>query len=181
MSATGPTQRANCTPSVGSAAAALASGAAGVGVVHSRRRLLQGAGALAVITCLPARAADGELPSIAALQAFLAGRVPRRERLRLDLPSLADNGFVVPMRIAVAGPFAPGPVVRAIRIFSEINPVPELATFEFPQALERIEIDARIRLAGTQRIVAVAQMSNGQLYAAAMEVVVTLAGCMDGT
>ena len=130
---------------------------------------------------MPARAADGELPVIGALQTFLAGRVPRRERLRLDLPSLADNGFAVPMRITVAGPFAPGPYVRSIRIFSEINPVPDLATFEFPLPLERVEIDSRIRLAGTQQIVVVAQMNDGQLYAAAMEVVVTLAGCMDGT
>jgi sulfur-oxidizing protein SoxY len=147
----------------------------------NRRRLLQSAGALALITCLPARAADGELPVINALQAFLAGRVPRRERVRLDLPSLADNGFAVPMRITVAGPFAPGPYVRSIRIFSEINPVPDLATFEFPLPLERVELDSRIRLAGTQQIVVVAQMNDGQLYAAATEVVVTLAGCMDGT
>ena len=146
-----------------------------------RRRMLKGAGALAVITCLPARAADGELPSIPAMTKFLAGRTPRRERIRLDLPRLADNGFAVPMRITVAGPFAPGPFVRTVAVFSEINPVPDLAAFEFPLPLERIEIDSRIRLAGTQNVVVIAELTDGSLLAAATEVVVTLAGCMDGT
>jgi sulfur-oxidizing protein SoxY len=146
-----------------------------------RRHLLQGAGALAVITCVPARVADGDLPAIPTMTTFLAGRTPRRERIRLDLPRLADNGFAVPMRITVAGPFAPGPFVRTIAIFSELNPVPDLAAFEFPLPLERIEIDSRIRLAGTQHIVAIAELSDGVLLAAATEVVVTLAGCMDGT
>jgi len=146
-----------------------------------RRRVFQGAGALVAIACLPARAADGALPDIPAMTAYLAGRVPRRERLRLDLPALADNGLAVPMRIVVPGPFAPGPTVRAIRVFSETNPVPDVAVFEYPVPVERIEVDARIRLAGTQRIAAIAELSDGTLYAAAIEVVVTLAGCMDGT
>jgi sulfur-oxidizing protein SoxY len=148
---------------------------------RARRRVLQGAGAFLLITCLPARAADGDLPAIPAMTKFLAGRTPRRERIRLDLPRLADNGFAVPMRIAVAGPFAPGPFVRTIAIFSELNPVPDLAAFEFPLPLERIELDSRIRLAGTQQIVVIAELTNGNLLAAAAEVVVTLAGCMDGT
>jgi sulfur-oxidizing protein SoxY len=149
--------------------------------LRMRRRILQGAGALAILTCSPARAADDGLPAIPALGAYLAGRLPRRERMSLDLPRLADNGLAVPMRITVAGPFAPGPFVRSVRVFSELNPVPEMAVFEFPLPLERVEIDARIRLAGTQQIVAIAQMTDGRLYAAAVEVVVTLAGCMDGT
>ena len=146
-----------------------------------RRRVLQGAGALVAIACLPARAADGTLPAIPAMTAYLAGRVPLHARLRLELPALADNGFAVPMRVMVAGPFAPGPTVRAIRVFSEKNPVPDVAVFEYPVPVERVEIDARIRLADTQHLAAIAEMSDGTLYAAATEVVVTLAGCMDGT
>lgn len=130
---------------------------------------------------LPGLAADPPLPDIPALSSFLAGRRPRRERLHLTLPRLADNGFAVPIRLSVDGPFAPGPHVRSIRLFSETNPVPEMAMFEFPQPVERIELDSRIRLAGTQRIVAVATMTDGTLYAAVEEVIVTLAGCMDGT
>ena len=59
--------------------------------------------------------------------------------------------------------------------------MPDLAVFEFPLPLERVEIDSRIRLAGTQQVVAIAEMTDGTLLAMAAEVVVTLAGCMDGT
>ena len=56
-----------------------------------------------------------------------------------------------------------------------------MATFEFPVAVERVEIESRIRLAGTQRIVAVATMSDDALYAVGSDVVVTIDACMDGT
>ena len=71
--------------------------------------------------------------------------------------------------------------MRKLALFSESNPVPDMAVFEFPQPLDRIAIDTRIRLAGTQQIVAIAEMSDGIVYAAATEVIVTLGGCMDGT
>ncbi|MFO1398941.1 MAG: thiosulfate oxidation carrier protein SoxY [Burkholderiales bacterium] len=142
---------------------------------------MQGAGALVLITCLPARAADSALPAIPALAAYLAGRTPRFARLTLTLPSLADNGFSVPLRLAVSGRFAPGPYVTSLRLFSETNPVPDMAVFEFPVPVERVEVDTRIRLAGTQQIVATAEMSDGTVFAATKEVIVTLAGCMDGT
>jgi len=147
---------------------------------HGRRTLLKSFGALAMIPWLPARAAQ-DVPDIPALNTLVAGRSVRWERLKLTLPRLADNGFAVPIKLAMEGPFAPGPTVRAIHLFSETNPVPDMAVFEFPMAVERVEIDSRIRLAGTQHIVAVAAMSDGTLFGAAAEVVVTLAGCMDGT
>ncbi|MEO8302777.1 MAG: thiosulfate oxidation carrier protein SoxY [Betaproteobacteria bacterium] len=146
-----------------------------------RRRLLQGGAALALVPWLSARGAERDIADIPALAAFLAGRTPRWERMRLDLPALADNGQAVPMKIAVDGPFAPGPYVRVIRLFSQRNPVPEMATFEFPVAVERIEVESRIRLAGTQRVVAVATLSDGVLYAVGADVVVTIDACMDGT
>jgi sulfur-oxidizing protein SoxY len=146
-----------------------------------RRRLLQGGSAIALARWLPAYAADRDLLDIPALSAFLAGRSPRWERVRLDLPRLADNGQAVPMKIAVDGPFAPGPYVRAIHLFSQKNPVPEMAVFEFPVPLERIELESRVRLAGSQRVVAVAAMSDGALLAAGADVVVTIDACMDGT
>jgi sulfur-oxidizing protein SoxY len=142
---------------------------------------MQGAGVLALSAMLPKAAGEVTPPPIPALTAFLAGRSPRWERLRLDLPALADNGQAVPMRLAMPGPFAPGPTVQAIHLFSEVNPVPDMAAFEFPLPPDRVEIDTRIRLAGSQRVVAVATMSDGALYAAAAEVVVTLAACLDGT
>ncbi|HEV2038989.1 MAG TPA: thiosulfate oxidation carrier protein SoxY [Casimicrobiaceae bacterium] len=146
--------------------------------------LLQGAGAWALASPLLAgapSAAAQELPAIPALTSFLAGRLPRRERLRLELPALADNGQAVPMRLTMAGPFASGAALQAIHLFSEVNPVPEMAVFEFPSPPPRVEIDTRIRLAGSQHVVAVAVMGDGSLFAAVAEVIVTLAACLDGS
>lgn len=145
----------------------------------SRRRLLQAAGALAVAGVVPVAAQN--LPPIPALASFLAGRSPRWERLTLELPALADNGQSVPMRIAMSGPFAPNSTLQAIHLFSEVNPVPEMAVFEFPSPPVKVEIDSRIRLAGAQHVVAVAVMSDGALYAATAEVLVTIASCLDAS
>ncbi len=150
------------------------------GSTLTRRRLLQGTAALALTHALPSVAAP-RLPDIPLLTAMLAGRTPRWERLRLELPALADNGQAVPLKLAMPGPFAPGPTVQAIHLFSEKNPVPDMAVFEFPVPVEKVEIDSRVRLAGSQNVVAVAVMSDGALYAAAAEIVVTLAACLDGT
>ena len=146
----------------------------------ARRRILQGAAALVACRALPAIAAS-EMPDIPLLTELLAGRIPRWERLRLQLPALADNGLAVPLKLAVPGPFAPGPTVQAIHLFSEKNPVPDMASFEFQGPLERIELETRVRLAGTQKVVAVAVMSDSSLYAAAAEVIVTIAACLDGS
>jgi sulfur-oxidizing protein SoxY len=120
--------------------------------ISRRRMLLQGAGAWALASPLLAgapSAAAQELPAIPALTSFLAGRLPRRERLRLELPALADNGQAVPMRLTMAGPFSSGAALQAIHLFSEVNPVPEMAVFEFPSPPPKVEIDTRIRLAGS--------------------------------
>ena len=144
-----------------------------------RRRLLQGAGALLLATRLPA--ARAELPPIPALTSFLAGRSPRWERLHLEMPKLADNGQAVPMRLSMSGPLESGSTLQAIHLFSEKNPVPEIAVFEFPSPPVKAEVETRVRLAGAQVLVAVAVMSDGVLYADATEVLVTIAGCLDAS
>jgi sulfur-oxidizing protein SoxY len=149
--------------------------------LRKRRLLLQAGGAFALAPWVPARGAANDFPEIPALATFLAGRRPRLERMQLALPQLADNGQVVPMKVVVDGPFSPGPRVMAIHLFAEANPVPEMAVFEFPVPVERVEVESRVRLATTQRIVAVAAMSDGALYSAVAEVIVTLTGCLDGT
>jgi sulfur-oxidizing protein SoxY len=146
----------------------------------TRRRLLQGAATLALARALPSVAAP-ELPDIALLRELIGARTPRWERLRMELPALADNGLAVPLKLTLPGPFAPGATVQAIHLFSEKNPVPDMAVFEFPVAPDKVEIDTRVRLAGSQKVVAVAVMSDGGLYAAAAEVIVTIAACLDGS
>lgn len=145
----------------------------------SRRRLLQGVGAALIATRVPT--ARAEPPPIPALASFLAGRSPRWEQLHLELPKLADNGQAVPMQLTLRGPFASASTLQAIHLFSEKNPVPEMAVFEFPSPPAKMEVETRVRLAGAQYVVAVAVMSDGVLYADAAEVLVTIAGCLDAS
>jgi sulfur-oxidizing protein SoxY len=148
--------------------------------VITRRQLLRGAVAITVCAVIP-RAGAQDIADIPALQALLGGRKPLWERLHLQLPTFADNGQAVPMHLAMDGPFTSPPTLQAIHLFSEINPVPEMAVFEFPVVPAKVEIDSRVRLAGSQRVVAIAVMSDGGLYAAGADVLVTIAGCLDGS
>jgi sulfur-oxidizing protein SoxY len=150
----------------------------------SRRRLLQGAGAVALAAPLgglaPAASAQ-TLPALPALTTLLAGRSPRWERLRLEMPLFADNGQAVPIRMSMTGPFTAASTVQAIHLFSERNPVADMAVFEFPAPPQKVEVDARVRLAGSQRVLAIAVMSDGSVYAAGADVEVTIAGCLDAS
>ena len=103
------------------------------------------------------------------------------ERLVLDIPRIADNGNVVPVRIAMPGPFAPGAEVQSIHLFAQKNPMPQMAVFHFPQPVARVEVESRVRLAGTQRVMAVATLADGTLYAATADIIVTVSACIDGT
>ena len=150
-----------------------------------RRALLT---AVAAAPCLPltfratpALAQTEEEPEVAAFKTFLAGRKPRTGRLKLDIPRIADNGNVVPVRIVMAGPFAAGAELRTIHLFSEKNPVPQMAVFHFPVAVPRVEVESRVRMAGSQRVAAVATMADGSLYAATADIVVTVSACLDGS
>ena len=147
----------------------------------ARRRLLQTGTALALVPWLPARAAADDLPEFPALTAFLAGRKPRIARVHLTLPQLADNGQTVPMKVTVDGPFAPNARVTAINLFSEANPVPEMAVFEFPAPSSASKsnraFDSQPRSASSRWH----RLPTVRFVAAAAEVIVTIAGCMDGT
>jgi sulfur-oxidizing protein SoxY len=150
----------------------------------ARRSLLQRTGAIAIampLAGLALRASAQTLPALPVLTTLLAGRVPRWERLRIEMPLFADNGQAVPIRLSMPGPFAPGPSLQSIHLFSERNPVPDMAVFEFPTPPLKVEVDSRVRLAGAQRLVSIAVMSDGSTFAASADVEVTIAGCLDAS
>lgn len=153
--------------------------AAGLALAGVRRRAF--VAAAAVLPLLPALARAADQPEVAALKAYAGTRPVRTGRLKLDVPRIADNGNTVPVKIVMAGPFAPGTEVRTVHLFSEKNPVAQMAVFHFPLALPRIEIESRVRLAGSQRLAAVATLSDGSLHAAMADIVVTVSACLDGS
>jgi sulfur-oxidizing protein SoxY len=145
-----------------------------------RRALLQGAGAAAATMLVPAWAQTNELPAIPALEALLAGRRPQFARMQMDLPRVADNGNSVPIKLGVLGATMPG-AVKSIHLFSERNPVPQMAVFHFAPDTTRFDIESRVRLAGTQRVVALATLADDSLCVKVAEVLVAIAACLDGS
>jgi len=98
-------------------------------------------------------------------------------RIKLDLPSIAENGLVVPLNFEVESPMTDKDYVKAVHFFADGNPNPQLANFQFTALSPKAAAQIRIRLAQTQNIVAVAEMSDGKLYTAKKEVKVTIGGC----
>ncbi len=96
----------------------------------------------------------------------------------LRVPALAENGGQVPVTIVVDSPQTAERHVTAIHLFATRNPTPGIASFRLTPLLARAEVQTRIRLAEDQRIVAVAQMSDGVVRRAAAEIRVTTGGCL---
>ena len=146
------------------------------------RRALLGSGAATLLPAVFATLAHAEdEPEVAAFKSYVGSRTVRSGRLRLDVPRIADNGNVVPVKIQMTGPFAAGAEVRSIHLFSEKNPVAQMAVFHYPVAVLRIEIESRVRLAGSQRLVALATLADGSLHSATADIVVTVSACLDGS
>ena len=115
------------------------------------------------------------------LQSILQGAAMRRGRVRLELPPVADNGHSVPMVVRVDSPMSDTDYVRRIDLVSEKNPVPLVATFFLGPQTGRAEIESRVRLNGTQRVTAIAQLSDGSFWFDAVDIEVSEAACLDGS
>ena len=146
--------------------------------LRQRRRLLIGAGLACAMPRVQAQAQPG-WPAIPALAALLGGRLLQPGRVTLDIPKLADNGNSVPLTITVDSPMTERDRVVAIHLFSERNPRPRMASIALGPDAGRAQVATRLRLAGTQHIVAVAEMADGALWGAATEVIVTQSACTD--
>ena len=115
------------------------------------------------------------------LQSILKGAEMRKGRVRLELPQVAENGHSVPMVVRVDSPMSDADYVRRIDLVSEKNPVPLIATFFLGPETGRAEIESRVRLNGTQRVTAIAQLSDGSFWFDAADIEVNEAACLDGS
>jgi sulfur-oxidizing protein SoxY len=98
-------------------------------------------------------------------------------KIKLDLPTIAENGLVVPLNFEVESPMTEKDYVKVVHFWADGNPNPNIASFRFTPMSPKAAAQIRIRLAQTQYIVAVAEMSDGKLYTARKEVKVTIGGC----
>ena len=120
--------------------------------------------------------------SLLASLPFAAGaETPKRGRVKLELPVLADNGNSVPMKITVESPMTEANHVKTIRLISERNPERQMAVFHLGPHSGAAEITSRVRLAGSQTVTAIAEMSDGSQWMDSAHVQVTLSACVDET
>ena len=98
-------------------------------------------------------------------------------KIKLELPTIAENGLVVPLGFEVESPMTDKDYVKAVHFFAEGNPNPLIASFMFTPLSPKAAAAIRIRLAATQTVVAVAEMSSGEIFTARKEVKVTIGGC----
>lgn len=147
----------------------------------SRRQLLiaagQGGAVVATMTLLPGRL-RADFPTLEeAIKSVTGDATPTEGRIELTLPQIAENGNTVPIEVSVDSPMSDADYVKSIHIFAAGNPNPTVATYHFTPANGEARFATRIRLAKTQNIIAIAEMSNGDLYMAKSEVKVTIGGC----
>jgi sulfur-oxidizing protein SoxY len=96
-------------------------------------------------------------------------------------PVLADNGTLVPVTVQVQSPMTPQDHVTHVYLLSQRNPVTRMAVFHLGPWNGRAEISTRLRLAGTQQVVALAHLSNGEFRYGQMEIIVTESACVDAS
>ena len=144
--------------------------------LRARRRVLKALAAGAALCVVrPARATPEELA--VALKENFGDRPIRAGRVSLEMPRLAENGAVVPVIVSVESPMSETDYVRSIHLFAEGNPLPRVLDVYLGPWSGRASVTTRMRLATTQKVLAVAVLSDDSLWSAAYEVEVTASGC----
>ena len=150
---------------------------------RARRRFISALAGLAAVPLLTARSARGQPaePFAALLRKITGGAAVRPGRVTVDTPRLADNGHSVPLKVSVDSPMTAADHVRSITLVSERNPRPIMATFHLGPKSGLAQVATRVRLAGSQRVLAVAQLSDGSFWSGDAEVEVTESACLDAS
>lgn len=117
------------------------------------------------------RAVEAEIKKLYGEKKFDSGKI------KLDVPEIAENGLVVPVNVDVESPMTDSDYVKAVHVFADGNPLPAVVSYRFTPASGKASASTRMRLAQTQNIVCIAEMSNGNLHTVKAGVKVTIGGC----
>lgn len=147
-----------------------------------RRRFLQAAVALPASGLLTSASADAEAGKRQVEQAitdfFGSKRRVQNGRVTVSVPAISENGYSVPLSVAVDSPMTADDYVRRVLVVSQSNPLPIIASFELGPRAGLAKMSTRIRLADSQRIYAIAEMHDGALWSGYGHSIVTLAACV---
>ena len=139
--------------------------------------ILAGGAAGSVLVTRPAGATPASMA--AAIREVIGEATVRPGKVKLDLPPLIENGNAVPMTVTVDSPMTEADHVKSIHVFNEKNPQPNIGNFYLSPQAGRAQVSTRIRLADSQKVVAIAKLSDGTFWSASVDVVVTLAACTE--
>jgi sulfur-oxidizing protein SoxY len=147
-------------------------------IEKTRREALALGGIAALAAFLaPRMAVADEAGVAAAIKKLYGDKTFESGKLKLDVPEIAENGLVVPVNVEVESPMTEADHVKAVHVFADGNPFPDVVSYRFTPACGKAAASTRMRLAQTQNIICIAEMSDGKLYMAKSNVKVTIGGC----
>lgn len=152
-----------------------------MGRIENTRRDVLGAMTVAGITALvriePARATPATMKT--AIRRVVGEAEVKKGKVHVDVPALVENGNSVPLTVQVDSPMTDADHVKAIHVFNELNPQPNVISASIGPRAGVAKLVTRFRLADTQSIVAIAEMSDGSFWSASADVVVTIPACLE--
>src|SRR6185295_3202767 len=137
------------------------------------------AGGALLVTALPGSGSATPAAMLGAMKKVMGEAPLRKGKVKLELPPLIENGNSVTMVVSVESPMTAEDYVKAIHAFNEKNPQPNVISAHIGPRAGRAAMTARIRLADSQKVIAVAEMSDGSFWSDETEVIVTLAACLE--
>ena len=145
----------------------------------NRRQFALGAAAGAAIAGLPAAliAQDAAPAWEQAVKKVLGDAKPIEGKLQIDMPEIAENGNTVPFTISVDSPMSETDRVKVIHVIATANPQPGVAVFRFSPLSGKATVASRMRLARTQDVIGIAELSDGRFLMSKRNVKVTIGGC----
>jgi sulfur-oxidizing protein SoxY len=146
--------------------------------VLTRRTVMAGGSIAALAALLAPRLVSASPEQVQAeIGKLYAGKSMAEGKIKLDLPSIAENGLVVPLNFEVESPMTEKDYVKAIHVVATGNPQPGVATFRLTPQSGRAMVASRMRLARTQDVIAIAEQSDGKFFVSKRTVKVTIGGC----
>src|SRR6476620_12283728 len=137
----------------------------------TRREFLAAtAGAGALLMVRPAQATPASMAT--AIRQVVGEAAVKPGRIKLDLPPLVENGNTVAMAVSVDSPMTANDHVRAIHVFTEKNPQPNIISAKLGPRAGKAEIQTRVRLADTQTVTAICEMSDGSFWSNTIDVII---------
>jgi sulfur-oxidizing protein SoxY len=150
---------------------------------HHRRHWLkqvQGLGLLALGFCVnPINAFAKKADADEAIQKITGGAVIKEGKVTLTIPPLVENGNLVVLKVSVDSPMTANDYVKTIHVIAEGNPLPNIFAVHLTPRSGTANITTRVRLADSQTVWAIAQMSNGSFWQGSAETLVTLSACTE--